>query len=108
MKEDFKWCSIFGNVPFCAEMIHYSPLEAMQLILEFGLDTDSYAQLMGAIIGAIFGKTIFPAVMRHTVNKRSIDQFGQNVDDWMNHISVYFQSHKPDNIFIEKIVECFI
>lgn len=67
----------------CAEIVEYEPLAAMQLMIEFGHDTDSYAQVMGAILGAIHGKSIFPEEIRDTVNGRMKDQFGQNINDWM-------------------------
>ncbi len=72
----------------CAEIVHYNPLAAMQLIIEFGHDTDSYAQVMGAIMGAIHGKEIFPVSMRIEVNRRMKEQFGQNVDDWIKLIHI--------------------
>ncbi len=74
-----------------AEIAQYDPLASMQLILEFGHDTDSYAQVMGAFMGAIHGKDIFPEKMRNIVNKRMNEQFGQNVDDWMGLIKQYKQ-----------------
>jgi len=67
----------------CAEIVDYHPLAGMQLILEFGHDTDSYAQVMGAVMGAIHGKNIFPSKIRTTVNEKMKEQFGQNIDDWM-------------------------
>ena len=67
----------------CAEIVDYHPLASMQLMLEFGHDTDSYAQVMGAVLGAIYGKEIWPEEMRETVNARMKEQFGQNVNDWM-------------------------
>ena len=72
-----------------AKLTNYDPLASMQLILEFGHDTDSYAQVMGAFIGAIYGKDIFPIEMRNLVNKRMKEQFGQNVDDWIKLIKTY-------------------
>ena len=74
-----------------AEIIQYHPLASMQLILEFGHDTDSYAEVMGAFMGAIHWKEIFPKEMRDTVNKRMKEQFGQNVNDWMELIKKYNQ-----------------
>ncbi len=74
-----------------AEIAQHDPLASMQLILEFGHDTDSYAQVMGAFMGAIHGKGIFPEKMRNIVNKRMNEQFGQNVDDWMGLIKQYKQ-----------------
>jgi len=76
------------------EIVDYHPLAAMQLMIEFGHDTDSYAQVMGAVMGAIHGKDIFPVEMRQTVNKRMKEQFGQNVEDWMVLIKKY---QKVDN-----------
>lgn len=70
-----------------AEITDYHPLASMQLILEFGHDTDSYAQVMGAILGAIHGKDVFPESMRNTVNMRMKEQFGQSVEQWMELIA---------------------
>lgn len=67
----------------CVEMVDYHPLAAMQVVLEYGHDTDSNAQVLGAYLGAIYGKDIFPEKMRNTVNQRMKEQFGQNIDDWM-------------------------
>jgi ADP-ribosylglycohydrolase len=70
----------------CAGIVEYEPLAALQLMMEFGHDTDSYAQVMGAFMGALHGKDVFPAAMRETVNRRMREQFGQNVHDWMRWI----------------------
>lgn len=66
-----------------AELADYHPLASMQIIMEFGHDTDSYAQVLGAILGAIHGKEVFPQEMRETVNLRMKEQFGQDVNTWM-------------------------
>ena len=66
-----------------AEVADYHPLASMQIIMEFGHDTDSYAQVMGAILGAIHGKDVFPEKMRSTVNHQMKEEFGQDVDTWM-------------------------
>jgi ADP-ribosylglycohydrolase len=73
----------------CAEIVEYDPLASMQLMMEFGHDTDSYAQVMGAILGAIHGKEIWPEDISRTVNERMKEQFDQNVDDWMKLIEKY-------------------
>lgn len=67
----------------CAEIVDYHPLAAMQLMIEFGYDTDSYVQVMGTIMEAIYGKDVFPVYVRQVVNERMKEHFGQNVDDWM-------------------------
>ena len=61
----------------------------MQLMMEFGHDTDSYAQVMGAVLGAIHGKDVWPIDISNTVNNRMKEQFNQNVDDWMKLIKQY-------------------
>jgi len=73
----------------CAEIVDYNPLASMQLMIEFGHDTDSYAQVMGAVMGAIHGKNVWPDNMSETVNRRMKEQFNQNVDDWMSLINRY-------------------
>ena len=75
----------------CAEIVDYYPLASMQLMIEFGHDTDSYAQVMGAIMGAIHGKDVWPADIARTVDDRMKEQFNQNVDDWMVLIKKYKQ-----------------
>jgi ADP-ribosylglycohydrolase len=75
----------------CVEVVDYHPLASMQLMIEFGHDTDSYAQVMGAVLGAIHGKDVWPEEIRTTVNFRMKEQFNQNVDDWMNIINDYKQ-----------------
>lgn len=54
----------------CAEIVDYYPLASMQLMMEFGHDTDSYAQVMGAVLGAIHGKDVWPEEISNTVNNR--------------------------------------
>lgn len=73
----------------CAEIAAYDPLASMQLMIEFGHDTDSYGQVMGAVMGAIHGKDIWPEELSNAVNKQMKDQFNQNVDDWMHLIHAY-------------------
>lgn len=72
-----------------AEITDFHPLASMQLILEFGHDTDSYAQVMGAILGAIHGKEVFPESIRNTVDMRMKEQFGQGVEQWMELIAEF-------------------
>jgi ADP-ribosylglycohydrolase len=64
-----------AQVPFvvvfgCLALAEYEPLPALQLCLEWGWDTDSYAQLLGAFIGALYGPEIFAAAWREAVENR--------------------------------------
>ncbi|MEM9367983.1 MAG: ADP-ribosylglycohydrolase family protein [Planctomycetota bacterium] len=58
-------------------------MASLSLAIDFGHDTDSYAQLIGAIAGAVSGTEVFPAMMRETVAARLRHDFDEEVDDWM-------------------------
>lgn len=73
-----------AQVPFvltfaCLAIAAGDPLAALQLSLEWGHDTDSYAQLVGAFVGARYGTAIFPASMRAAVTQRLLLDYGENV-----------------------------
>ncbi len=72
-----------------AEIAAYHPLASMQIIMEFGHDTDSYAQVLGAILGAIHGPEVFPAEIRNAVNLQMKKQFNQDVNDWLELLQKY-------------------
>ncbi len=64
-----------AQVPFVVmfavlEMARYHPLAALQLSIEWGHDTDSYAQLLGAFIGALHGVKLFAPDLREAVITR--------------------------------------
>lgn len=64
-----------AQVPFVVvfaslELADYDPLAALQLSMEWGHDTDSYAQLLGAFIGALHGPDLFKASWRERVTAR--------------------------------------
>jgi len=40
-------------------------------------------------MGAIHGKDVWPENIRTTVNDKMKEQFGQNVEDWMELINKY-------------------
>ena len=66
----------------CYEMCERHPLAAMQLALEFGHDTDSYLQLMGAFMGAMYGVEIFPSKMRETLSMQFLKEYDQSLEEW--------------------------
>ncbi|MEL6104834.1 MAG: ADP-ribosylglycohydrolase family protein [Planctomycetota bacterium] len=66
------------------KLCRFNPLAAMHLTLDFGHDTDSYAQVLGALAGAVHGKDIFPESMRTAVSERLTADYGESIDDWMN------------------------
>lgn len=72
----------------CAEFTGYDPIASMQLVLEFGHDTDSYAQLMGAFMGALHGKRIFREEWCRKVRWRMIEQFGEDIEDWVEELRI--------------------
>ncbi|MFN0067168.1 MAG: hypothetical protein ACKVYV_05975, partial [Limisphaerales bacterium] len=73
-----------AQVPFvvafgCLALAEFEPLPALQLTLEWGHDTDSYAQLLGVFIGALFGPEVFPAALREPVVARLAADFGEDL-----------------------------
>ena len=83
-------------VPLTMLMLcRYNALAAMHLTLDFGHDTDSYAQVLGAMAGAVHGKDIFPASMISAVKIRLAADYGESIEDWartLNQASTKFPS----------------
>lgn len=71
-KNTIKWeAQMLFVVAFAGlEIGQFHPLAALQLSIEGGHDTDSYAQMVGAFIGALHGTGIFPAGLRAPVENR--------------------------------------
>jgi ADP-ribosylglycohydrolase len=77
-----------AEVPFvvifsCLKMCNYDPLAALQMSIEWGWDHDSYAQLLGAFIGAIYGISIFPKAIVNTVEERLQLDYDENSNEWI-------------------------
>lgn len=63
----------------CLALADYDPLAALQLSTEWGHDTDSYASLLGAFIGAKHGVTLFPDHLKTPVHERLMADFGADL-----------------------------
>lgn len=61
----------------------FEPLSAMQLTLDFAHDTDSYAQLLGAMAGAVHGMDIFSISLRTPVSQRLAADYIESVPGWL-------------------------
>lgn len=75
-----------AQVPFvvifsCLEIADYDPLCALQLSMEWGHDTDSYPQLLGAFIGALHGSQLFRREWRETLAARLKDDFAVDIEE---------------------------
>jgi ADP-ribosylglycohydrolase len=75
-----------AQVPFavifgCLAMADFHPLAALQLSMEWGHDTDSFAQLLGAFIGALHGPDLFRGEWRLAVAKRLKADFEVDLED---------------------------
>ena len=60
----------------------YDAMCSLALAIDFGHDTDSYAQLIGAFSGAVLGKDAFPQEMCQILNKRLKEDYGEDVTQW--------------------------
>jgi ADP-ribosylglycohydrolase len=100
-KYDNKW---EAQVPFVLvfsvlKLCKYDPLAAMELSIEWGWDHDSFAQLMGAFVGAIYGPDIFKADMRATIAKRLQADYDENIDEWVHTLVKVQQLGKTKILF---------
>lgn len=85
-----------AQVPFVImfsvlKITNYNPLAALQLSIEWGWDHDSYAQLLGAFIGALHGDGLFKEEWKSTVTDRLKKDYDVVVDEW---VSTLFNLHK--------------
>lgn len=65
----------------CAELAGYDPTATLSLVLAYGHDTDSNAQLIGAFFGALHGPDAYPASWREAVNARLIEDYGVSIEN---------------------------
>ena len=84
-RQTIKW---EAQVPFVVAfavlaLCDHDPLAALQLSIEWGHDTDSYAQLVGAFIGARHGVGLFPERLARPVRERLAADYGQDVREWV-------------------------
>lgn len=79
----------------CAKLTKENPLATLQLTLEYGADTDSYAQLAGAYMGALHGVDIFPESMRSIVRKQLREDYGVDPEEW---VELVYQRYHEVNV----------
>ena len=71
----------------------------MPLSIEWGWDHDSYAQLLGAFIGAIYGPDIFNEEMKNAVTKRLQLDYDEGVDEWVETLARIREVGKTNKLF---------
>lgn len=64
------------------KLCQFDPIAAMHLTLDFGHDTDSYAQIVGAMSGAVHGQGIWSETMSAAVQSRLAADYGETIKDW--------------------------
>jgi ADP-ribosylglycohydrolase len=65
-------------------LCEFEPLSALHLTLDFGHDTDSYAQVLGALAGAVHGMDIWNKETSTAVESRLAADYGETIDDWID------------------------
>jgi ADP-ribosylglycohydrolase len=65
----------------------YDPLASMQLSIEWGWDTDTYPQLLGAFIGAIYGDKIFMEEWKSLISSRLKEDYNEDINEWVKVLS---------------------
>ncbi len=71
---------VFTVIFSCVALAEHDPLAALQLCMEWGHDSDSYAQLLGAFIGALHGPDLFPAAWRQAAADRLLADHKADVE----------------------------
>lgn len=84
----------------CLKICKYDPLAALQLSIEWGWDHDSYAQLLGAFIGAIYGPDIFKTEWKETITKRLKADYDEDVTEWVNTLMKLQRLAKTKKLFL--------
>jgi ADP-ribosylglycohydrolase len=84
-RDTIKW---EAQVPFVVTfavlaLCEFEPLTALQLSIEWGHDTDSYAQLVGAFIGARHGAKLFPESLSLPVLDRLRADYEVDLGEWI-------------------------
>ena len=84
-RPEFYWDAHFILVSAFAilKLCDYDPLCSLQLALDFGHDTDSSAQLVGAFVGAIHGPSVFPEAARKQIALRLRKDYDEELPDWV-------------------------
>lgn len=85
-RDTIKW---EAQVPFAVvfavtELAMGDPLASLQLSIEWGHDTDSYAQLLGAFVGGLHGAGIFPRPAVEQVRVRLQEDYDEDLDEWVD------------------------
>ena len=62
---------------------------ALHLTLDFGHDTDSYAQVIGCLGGAVCGQQVFGDALCHAVRQSIKSDFGEDIDSWSETLQQY-------------------
>jgi ADP-ribosylglycohydrolase len=89
---------VVGVIFSILKMCHYDPMAAMQMSIEWGWDTDTYPQLLGAFIGAIYGEQIFKQEWKSLIKDRLKLDYNEDVDEWYQLILKYNLSGKKPKI----------
>lgn len=76
----FAYACAIAFLHFC----DFQPQEALVVSLAFGHDTDSAAQVIGALAGAVHGTRTFPANDLEHVQNRLLKDYAQDVQAWVD------------------------
>jgi len=80
------------------ELCRFDALAALHLALDFGHDTDSAAQLIGAFAGALHGPDIFPEVMQRRVITQLREDYSESFSDWVDLLVALPKTVKAEDI----------
>lgn len=63
-------------------LCQFDPLASLHLTLDFGHDTDSYAQVLGCMLGAVHGREIFESTAIDAVTQTLRTDYNEDITEW--------------------------
>jgi ADP-ribosylglycohydrolase len=93
-----------AQVPFVVTfailaLADYDPLASLQLSIEWGHDTDSYAQLLGAFVGAVHGASLFDSRQREIVTQRLKLDYDADADAYVTLLEALQVRARDEDLF---------
>ncbi|MFM2394368.1 MAG: ADP-ribosylglycohydrolase [Bacteroidota bacterium] len=84
------------------QMCEYDPLASMQMSIEWGWDTDTYPQLLGAFIGAIYGESIFKKEWKDLIKQRLWLDYNEDIDEWHKILALLKKAGEKKKLWKER------
>lgn len=79
------------------QLCQFDPLAALQLSIEWGWDSDTYPQLLGAFIGALYGEQLFQTEWKTNIAHRLRVDYDEDISTWQTTLLKLQEKQKIKN-----------